>query len=459
MNLPSRRHSRDDEINYTLCLLCQTRTKQKLRNASEAGMSRIKQALSDRLKYNDVQNVLIMDRLQTVDLEGDFSNIRWHDHCYGPFTHSEHIKRLKARYESRLCRQSNPQPSSSANYSQCVERSSRSTSNPVFWTKCMFCQMDKKEKLHNVETLSTSTKILKLGLKDHTMRVRLAGVTDLVADGGKYHLKCYRKFVRDNETSGGEDECVTPATACFQNVVDELRVGLARGGVYKLSSVWQRYCELLAELDIDPGPYRSNRFKEKLQQVAGNEADFIAPLDRNESMLVFPSGSSIENLRMTLKNVDQGGDSLMLETSNVAADMDAELLSWLYRVAVKILADIRDAPEFNIVGGIDVAHAEKVVPESLYLFLRLLCCGDDLDDVESDGDAKHIKVLNTAQDVVFLACKGRRTTPKHLGLGLTVHQATRSKDLVQLLHAAGNSVSYETVLRSDTSIADDMISR
>jgi len=112
----------------------------------------------------------------------------------------------------------------------------------------MFCQIDKKEKLHNVETLSTSTKILKLGLKDHTMRVRLAGVTDLVADEG-LSSKVLSKFVRDNETSGGEDECVTPATACFQNVVDELRVELARGGVYKLSSVWQRYCELLAELD------------------------------------------------------------------------------------------------------------------------------------------------------------------------------------------------------------------
>ena len=49
--------------------------------------------------------------------------------------------------------------------------------------------------------------------------------------------------------------------------------------------------------------------------------------------------------------------------------------------------------------------------------------------------------------------------PRDLGLGLTVHQATKSKDLVQLLHAAGNSVSYETVLRSDTTIAYDMISR
>ena len=114
---------------------------------------------------------------------------------------------------------------------------------------------------------------------------------------------------------------------------------------------------------------------------------------------------------MTLKNVDEGSDTLMHETSNLAADMDTELLSWLYRVAVKIRANIRDAPEFNIIGGIEVAHAEKVVPESLYIFLRLLCCGDDLDDVESEGDAKHIKVLNTAQDVVFW-------------LGLTVHQAT-----------------------------------
>ena len=93
MNLPSRRRGRDDEINYTLCLLCQTRTKKKLRCASEAGMSRIKQALNDRLKYDDMQHVLILDRLQTIDLDGDFSNMWWHDHCYSLFAH-RNIKRL-----------------------------------------------------------------------------------------------------------------------------------------------------------------------------------------------------------------------------------------------------------------------------------------------------------------------------------------------------------------------------
>ena len=44
-------------------------------------------------------------------------------------------------------------------------------------------------------------------------------------------------------------------------------------------------------------------------------------------------------------------------------------------------------------------------------------------------------------------------TPKHIGLGMTIHQATRSKHLIDLEHQAGHSVSYDTVRRADTSIA------
>ena len=48
-------------------------------------------------------------------------------------------------------------------------------------------------------------------------------------------------------------------------------------------------------------------------------------------------------------------------------------------------------------------------------------------------------------------------TPKHIGIGLTIHQATRSKQLVQLLQAAGHSVNYDTVLRMDNTIANDIL--
>ena len=68
-------------------------------------------------------------------------------------------------------------------------------------------------------------------------------------------------------------------------------------------------------------------------------------------------------------------------------------------------------------------------------------------------------MLSIFQDIVFLASRGRKLTPKHLGLGITVHEATRSKELVQLLHSAGHSISYETVLRMDNSIANYVLVR
>ena len=46
-----------------------------------------------------------------------------------------------------------------------------------------------------------------------------------------------------------------------------------------------------------------------------------------------------------------------------------------------------------------------------------------------------------------------------MGLGLTIHQVTRSKELVQLLYSAGHCVSYETVLRIDNTIASDVLEK
>ena len=53
---------------------------------------------------------------------------------------------------------------------------------------------------------------------------------------------------------------------------------------------------------------------------------------------------------------------------------------------------------------------------------------------------------------MFGVSKGKILTPKNIGLGLSVLQATRSKELVNLLVAAGRSVSYDMIRRIDTSI-------
>jgi len=68
--------------------------------------------------------------------------------------------------------------------------------------------------------------------------------------------------------------------------------------------------------------------------------------------------------------------------------------------------------------------------------------GSQEEENEADTDLQ-TRLVSICQDIVFVASRGRELTPKHLGLGPTVHQATRSKELVQLLHSAGHSISYE----------------
>ena len=87
-----------------------------------------------------------------------------------------------------------------------------------------------------------------------------------------------------------------------------------------------------------------------------------------------------------------------------------------------------------------------------------MCGGDTAIDSQNDEEIDiKSRVLSICQDIVFLVSKGRKLTPKHIGLGLTVHQATRSKELVELLHAAGHSVGYRSVLRIDNAIANDAL--
>ena len=88
--------------------------------------------------------------------------------------------------------------------------------------------------------------------------------------------------------------------------------------------------------------------------------------------------------------------------------------------------------------------------------ISLLSSGPQQDDQEAGADMKH-RILSICQDILFIASRGRKLTPTHVGLGLTIHQTIRSKELVQLLYDAGHTVSNETVLRMDNTLANDVL--
>ena len=59
--------------------------------------------------------------------------------------------------------------------------------------------------------------------------------------------------------------------------------------------------------------------------------------------------------------------------------------------------------------------------------------------------------ISIAQDILYTSNGDRFLTPKHIGMANTLHQATRSKELVNMFHKAGHVMSY--IIKLDTALA------
>jgi len=64
-----------------------------------------------------------------------------------------------------------------------------------------------------------------------------------------------------------------------------------------------------------------------------------------------------------------------------------------------------------------------------------------------------IRFLSVAQDLVYNFSCGKHWTP-NIGLANTLHQATRSKELVELFHMAGHFISYNNLKQVDTALEE-----
>ena len=148
-------------------------------------------------------------------------------------------------------------------------------------------------------------------------------------------------------------------------------------------------------------------------------------------------------------------DSVVLEPC------ETSLLQELVHVALKIRSDMFDTDGHDSLWeGIDIDHVVKIIPESLLLLLRIIFGGMNVLDEDSDLDkAVCRKVCSIAQDIIFGVSNGTKLTPKHVGLGLALHQATRSEMLVNLFHSANHTVGITTIRRIDNSIANNILER
>ena len=448
----SVKRKRATQSTISKCIICQKdRAGCPLRQSTPPGVETLRNSLATRVSHNCTKYLEAIDRLQDVDFEK--VSLVWHKNCFSTFTSKTHLERLKKRSATS---------SVSDNTNETKVTTTRKSGSFMQWEKCIFCQLETADALHQIQTLEASSKVMMHAKNtDPVLCYRVAGVSDLVAAEGKYHLKCYVTFFRNAEKQKAgpkTDSGDSFEQACFQKCMAELDSELKSGNIFSIRSVWNRYCELLSSnenckmTETDSNILRS--FRCRIKAYFGDRIDIVGNERKRDSLLILPNLPK----HVYVKNlVDNAKAS---ETEQVEKDIksvfliDAEtnLGRSLYHLVSRIRADIYEVVGNDDYDVIDSEHAMNLIPQSLFLLVSLLLG-------ENSHPNHNNKIISIAQDIIHVASKGRVHTPKHLGIGLAVHHATRSKSLVNLLHASGNSVSYDLIQRVDTSIANNELER
>lgn len=480
---------------YCDCIICHESKRDVLYSATTQGLLSLKVSAEERRKLRDIKSTDTIDRILNA-VEGDMQNeFHWHKSCFAVFTDKGKINRLKKSHRHSAGLVEKP-PATVSNL-----RSSTSTTD---WELCLFCQrkQSNEETLCSITTFKVSKQIIDGARCDHSLSVRVAGVTDLIAVEGKYHPNCYKKFLRN--ASRSKEEATDEKGVVLAWIVNDLKKSAEKGHILELKEVFSRYCALATEQNIEVPPSflsRMSTFKEYLQPHLVDLYDFIKlqNVDINERQMVLVPNKLLHIPVSQLLNNDSDTDDDEHSIPVYMPQEQDDFLSMVH-VALKLRSDILAHPSHK---GINVSKEDAIacIPDSVYMFVRLLLGGQSLletafesgstegeddgtddevdlsdDEVENDAEpvetedkqseARHNKrdqhvetrVLSVAQDLVYTVSGGEKWTPKHIGLGASLHQATRSRKLVELFHNAGHIISYKDILRVDTALATHTLS-
>lgn len=364
------KRAREDD--FEKCIICQDDKHEKLLNASEQGLTTLKESASMRhkLRERDVKYRLTIERIATMR---DDIALVWHKSCYSSFTSKSKISRLEKSKESvHTCASTSADGGS--------RHALRSSTEPIDWALCMFCQKSGTTKLSAVTTFKMSKQILDASKYDQILSVQLSSVCDLIASEGKYHCTCYKAFMR--RTSKTSDSISTVDLA-MQWLVEELKTSAKQGYILELSEVWNRYCELaeLAGTEVTRSfVSRRATFKEKLQSVI-DVYDFVVMHNRavgDRQTVLIPM--SIRHIPITRLLDEKDGESTM----QLYKAGDNDFLE-LVHVALRLRSDILAQPCHK---GLDISEdaVTACVPDSLYMFIRLILGGQSLLDFDTDID-------------------------------------------------------------------------
>ena len=228
----------------------------------QQGVQKLRESATKRHKLKDIKNRDVTDRILH---EAFNESLKCHKSCYAWFTDKGKIARLESK---------SPHAVSSCSASSHMSQL-RSSTKPLLWELCMFCQTEsKRETLRSVQTLETSTNIIEGAKFDQKLCPALSGCSDLIAAEAKYHLLCYTSFKRKISKTRDTAQGINIAMAWL---TEELELNAHNGHIVELAEVWKRYNTLTEESGEDvPQSFISRRtsFTDKLKSILKDVYEF-----------------------------------------------------------------------------------------------------------------------------------------------------------------------------------------
>ena len=457
------KRKRIHEHDFELCIICQDRNSDTLEHKQSQAINTLIERALRRKKARDTKYYDAIGRIERLDIS---DKVLCHRKCHSDFIHPKSIKLLesKAGVPENLTeldkdvKEGASSSSPTVNYPE-TSRSFRKSISPMNWELCLFCQENCHDKLFNIATFSVSDRVLQNAKFDNLLRVRLGNVSDLIAAEGKYHLNCMNAF--RYETQKTLTECKSSDLAMIF-LVQELVYAANKHQILQLSDVWTRYSTLVEETSSEmPQSYvtRRSTFKETLQGKLKTHFQFLRPLNRavfeRETILVPHALSKHHYGKLHYEGPEDSLNDKYL-TMPKYETTDSSFMD-LVHVALKLRSDLEEKGGHD---GLNISEDDVIgcIPDSLPMFLNVLYGGQEVFDHDLNdeylGPSRQKKVLSVAQDIVYGVSDGKKWTPKHIGLACTLHQMTRSKQLLQLFSSAGHTLSYRDVLRVDNGLAE-----
>jgi hypothetical protein len=298
---------------------------------------------------------------------------------------------------------------------------------------------------------------------DEGMQMLIKEYSSLV--GVKYHRRCYCPYIsarniestrrkHDADTAGSESK------KAFARLTKELEESAFNNekNVILLSSLCQKYNEILHESDSEKGNYSSWKLKEKLKKYFGDRLVFLPRTGLSDVVC---------SRELTVGQLCEKAEAIWdWEKTNTSQELILSDKDILHRAAGILRACLRTDKStakktYFSCKAMSADFCTKFIPEHLYEFVSW-CCNEkhysNASNIEDITDSKN----NLAVVAVFhqiIAISEKVLTPVTLGLGVHLHHEFGSKKLLDVLNSLGMTVTYDEVRRFSTSVATEQLAQ